>query len=133
MSRVAGGDDGNLYLLQPGDPWKVYVISIGGEVLRHFVVRRPAPYFDPIDLKVADGRVVVVFAAPAEPLNRAGSGIKPNLTLSLYEAASGELVGVYTTMEETPGMLACYSAKRGFTFWLRGTGQEPARIRHAQP
>jgi hypothetical protein len=133
MSRVAAGEDGNIYFLRPGTPLTVHVLSTGGEVLREFPVKTPSRHMEALDLKVADGRVAIALAEPVSPLSPGGS-FKPDITVALYDAATGDLVGRYATNEETRGMLACYSIKRGFTFFDSSNRQKgPPRIVYAQP
>lgn len=63
-TRIALGDDGNLYLMRPLSPAIIYVISPNGSVLRRFTVDPGDESLQPSEMHVSTDRLALSFQHP---------------------------------------------------------------------
>jgi hypothetical protein len=108
------GSDGNIYFLRGGNPAHAFVVTIGGDVLRHFKLKVPVEGAHVTDLKVADGKILVCYSVPRSTSGEGSNSLTP--IYSLYDMEDGNLIGTYRGSEEVRGSLAGYSAENGFEF-----------------
>lgn len=109
LGQAVPAEDGNVYLMRAASEPLVYVISPGGEVLRRMVVRPPSDGLRPETMKVAGGKVAVLFGG-----RKAGEK-GWNSIVAVVDAETGEKFADYRASPELGGALACYSPN-GFTF-----------------
>lgn len=101
--KAVAADDGNIYLMRAISPPVIYVIAPGGSVARRLSLKPPDPYAMPLEMKVAGGRVAMMFVTPD------GRGRLTKHTLVIANAETGEVIAHYPTGPEVGGALACYA------------------------
>jgi hypothetical protein len=125
LGHAAPADDGNIYLMRATSTPLVYVISPAGTVLRRLTVEPPSRNSTPVAMKVAGGRLAVLFAQYYPTAD-----FQQHL-LSLINAETGEAIAHYVSTPEIGGALACYTPD-GLIF-LAGTKTGDLVIRHDYP
>lgn len=125
LGTLAVAEDGNIYLLRASDRPLVHVISPAAVILRILVITPPLPNSRPITMKVAGGRVVVMF----EQDNPTGEMAEQ--VFSVVNAETGEKLADYWSPPEIGGAFACYTPDR-FTF-IGVTSDHHLKILHAVP
>jgi hypothetical protein len=101
--KAVAADDGNIYLMRAISPPVIYVIAPGGGVARRLSLKPPDPDALPLEMKVAGGRVAMMFVTPDT------KGRLTKHTLVIANTESGEVIAHYPTGAEVGGALACYS------------------------
>jgi hypothetical protein len=103
LGDVAGGSDGNVYLLRGTSPDLVYVISPAGEVVRKLHIDAGDPDFVAGDIKSYAGRLAI--------------GFNGTNNLVVVTDLEGKTIARYTVDRHKPDWpaLACYDSE-GLTF-----------------
>lgn len=109
LGTAINADDGNIYLMRRTSNPVIFVVSHTGRVVRRLVIAAPAENSRPITMKVAAGKVAVMFEE-SKPASRRAEQI-----VFIADAETGEGLAEYHSTPGIGGALACYTPNR-FTF-----------------
>jgi hypothetical protein len=126
LSRSLTGPDGNVYLFRSGRKPAVYVISMGGEVIRKMTVPLPPNEDNSPSMFLAAGKLAFDIFQPTAPNS-------PNMrmTILVIDAQTGEKLWDYLPAPDLFGIPACYNG-REFVF-LSATADHHLALLHASP
>ena len=125
LSEAEAGADGNLYVLRPGSPAMVSVISPSGTILRTLKTPAPSSAVSPTAFHVSANRVAISFWND-ELRNRDSR----EHFLVVVDAQTGQKIATYAAPREVGPTFACYSADDSvFTFLSLGEGNSLDVIR----
>lgn len=104
--NVAASDDGNAYIMRRLKTTLVSVVSPSGQLLRTFAITPPENY-DPIAMRVANGRLIFTF--------QNGKQRNVEILYGRYSTINGEAWAIYKPGKDIRGIFGCYENDQ-FTF-----------------
>jgi hypothetical protein len=124
--------DGNVYVLRPTDPARLYVVSPSGEVVRQFEIPSPAHGLTPIHMAMAgDDKVFIRFAHVATGSAESDQAAE---LISVVSPQTGDVTGVYRLGEGESGLniAACATSSYSFAFvGATGDGKHLQLVRYS--
>lgn len=118
------GDDGNIYLMRGVSPFKVFVVSGGGQLLRTIAVQAPFERASLDTFKVHEGRLAIQFSRPVK------ADQPDEIVYRVIDSTTGGLIGDYEGSPETSRWVAY--ADDGF-WYLGAKDGKLTRVRAAAP
>jgi hypothetical protein len=113
LAEAEVGGDGNLYVMRPGSPVLVYVISSNGKIMKTLKVTNPLEGSLPSAFHMSANRLAISFWD-----NRTEAQ-----AVVVADAQTGEKIATYGAAAELGPSFACYSANEGvFTYVKLGEG-----------
>lgn len=108
--------DGNIYLLHPTDPPRLFVISPAGEIVRQFEVPSLVPGLTPTDMGMAGDDKVFIWLTHIGPSSAESSQFSD--IISVLSPQTGEVAALYRLAagESGSSLAACAASPNNFLF-----------------